>query len=70
MAERSILGGMMFSRIESSALMDMCRALGLHVVDRLDPNKPDILIVDSESCDCFKLSDYLLATAPVDVKEA
>ena len=71
----------MFKCIESPALMDMCRALGLfcnwhHEVN----NEPeDIYIVEpgaaeqfefTRNCYGFKLSDYLLATAPVDVKEA
>ena len=59
----------MFDYIENDALADMCRALGLPAVDRTNHNKPDILIVDSMSCEYFKLSDYLLATALVDVKK-
>ena len=69
----------MFNCIESSALMDMCRALGLPHHGCSPSITGDVYIVEpgtSHRLDagytaaCFKLSDYLLATAPVDVKEA
>ena len=71
----------MFNFIESDALMDVCRALGLcEEYLRSEPARRDVFIVRqglSErqielggDCLAFRLSDYLLATAPVDVKEA
>jgi len=73
----------MFNCIESAALMDLCKALGLWQgwVDK-DSVLRDVYIVSPGSVDYpedvmvdkgigffgFKLSDYLLATAPVDVK--
>lgn len=70
----------MFNCIESSALMDLCRALELpqHGCSRFSM-ADDVYVVKpgtSHRLDagytaaCFKLSDYLLATALVDVKEA
>jgi len=67
----------MFNCIESSALMNVCRALELPLgwYDNTVDNG-DVCIVDdgqanySHPVPAFRLSDYLLATAPVDVKEA
>lgn len=72
----------MFNCIESDALMDVCRALGFNpylVCKESMEDVADVYIAEpgsvaefelSGSCFAFKLSDYLLATAPVDVKEA
>ena len=69
----------MFNCIESDALMDVCRALGLPIVWYSTNSEPDIYIVEATwieiykeggSMQAFKLSDYLLAMAPVDMKEA
>ena len=66
----------MFNCIESDALMDMCKALGLTLGYPLGTS--DVYIVYTGSAESiesggivvgYRLSDYLLATAPVDVKE-
>ena len=68
----------MFNCIESDALMDGCRALGLesYLLNGASETYSDICIVaegnDSlpfDMAEAFKLSDYLLATAPVDIKD-
>ena len=70
----------MFNCIESDALMDVCLALGIESYWIHEDDAPkDIYIVGpgtiyslelNRDGFAFKLSDYLLATAPVDVKEA
>lgn len=72
----------MFNCIESDALMGMCRALGLRTywINGTRTMPQDVYIVSrglSEEqikhggeCNAYRLSDYLLATAPIDVKEA
>ena len=78
----------MFNCIESDALMDVCRVLGLPTyqicsaltimddiyivgpgsIDRMQRPVPDV--ENYAMVTAHKLSDYLLATAPADVKEA
>ena len=78
----------MFNCIESSALMDLCRAVGLvpYVINSATTIMDDIYIIavgsiekcqpempnmpNYRTCEAFKLSEYLLATTPVVIKEA
>ena len=69
----------MFNCIESEALFQVCMALGLctHYISKDHPME-DIYIVNGGAAmdtlnygggtNAYKLSDYLLATAPVDVE--
>ena len=69
----------MFNCIESDALMDVCRALGFEPYWIHEEDAPkDIYIVGPGTIYnlelngngfAFKLSDYLLATAPVDINK-
>ena len=73
----------MFNCIESDALMDVCRALGLYqyelrsgsiftdvaIIFDTRPVSLKELLSDGGPVTAYKLSDYLLATAPVDINK-
>ena len=73
----------MFNCIESDALMDVCLALRLcqyelrkgdaftdiAIIYDTAPVSLEALLEDGGPVTAYRLSDYLLATAPVDVKE-
>ena len=68
----------MLNCIASNALMDVCRTLGLltYWIDGTAQAYSDICIVGEgqyggsmNTVEAFKLSDYLLATAPIDINK-